>query len=129
MMTLGDGVTNIVLNHLIWTNRSRDNSSGSSRVTLGGRLVINRLVVTAGKEIILESVVDGNRLRGWFTWGQVEQFKLWRDAATQLILVYDTETRYVMIPLGGVNVEPFVQYSKNPAADTICAGTLTLIEV
>jgi len=129
MMTLSDGITSIVLNHLIWTNRSRDNSSGSSQVTLGGRLVVRRLAITAGKEIILESVVDGNRLRGWFTWDQVEQFKLWRDAATRLVLIYDTDTRYVMIPLGGINVEPFVKYSRTPAADTICVGTLTLIEV
>jgi len=127
--TLSDGVTTITLHHLIWLNRSRDNAAGSSQVTLGGRLVIRRIPVTAGKEILLGSVADGNRLRGWFTWDQVDQFKIWRDNGTTLTMVYDTETRRVTIPLGGVSVEPFVQYSKTPGAEDIGTGTLTLTEV
>jgi hypothetical protein len=73
--------------------------------------------------------MDGSRLRGWFTWDQVEQLMLWRDAGTSLTLTYDTEIRSVVVPLTGVNIEPVVQHSKTPAADAICAGTLTLYEV
>jgi len=128
IIPLTDGIVTVNLHHIIWTNRSQDRARGSERATFG-RLVVQRLAGPTNQDIILEAKVDGNRLSGWFLWSQVAQLAAWRDDGSILTLTYDTETRSVMIPLGGLSIEPLRQYSKTPAGDEICAGTLTLKEV
>lgn len=133
MNTLSDGITTLTFYHVLWTNRSDDAVAGSERVTLGGRLVVQRLGSRAGREIVLEARLDGNALRGWFTGAQVEQLKVWRDAGSTLTLTFDTVTRSCVIPLSGISIEPVLQRSQGVPSDVaaaqICAGTLTLLKV
>lgn len=130
MITLSDGTTTLTLHHVLWTNRGQQPGvAGSERVTLGGRLVVDRLPVKAGREIILEARLDGNMLNGWFWWSQFAQLEAWRDAGTTLILDYDGEVRSAIIPLSGIEISPVFLRSNEPEPDTRCAGTLTLIEV
>ena len=132
-ISLTDGITSLTLHQLLWPNRSDDQVAGSERVTIGGRLVVQRLASRAGREIVLEARLDGNSLRGWFTGAQIEQFKLWRDSGATLTLTFDTVTRSCVIPLSGISIEPVLQRSQGVPSDVaaaqICAGTLTLLEV
>jgi hypothetical protein len=128
-ITLSDGTTTLTLNHVLWSNRSADQVAGSERVTIGGRLVSQRLATRAGREIILEARLEGNSLRGWFTGTQVAKFKQWRDNATTLTLTYDTTVRSAVIPLSGISIEPVLPRSTAIDGADICAGTLTLLEV
>jgi hypothetical protein len=130
MITLTDGTTTLTLNHVLWTNRAQASGvSGSEQVTLGGRLVVTRGPGPAGRQIILAAQLEGKNMRGWFTWAQVEQFMIWRDSGTTLVLNYNGEIRAAMIPLSGIDITPVIQASTAPAAGTICAGTLSMIEV
>jgi len=129
MITLSDGITTLTLLGLLRTNHSRASAAGSERPTLGGRLIIQRLNVAAGQEIILEARLSGNSLQGRFLWSQVIQLKAWRDAGTILTLTYDSQTTACMIPLAGIEIEPIRQFAKIPAADALCAGTLIIQEV
>lgn len=126
MVTLSDGTTTLTLNHVLWPNRSRNRVAGYDRSTLGGRLVSLRLPLGGG-EIRLEARRDDG-LRGWFTWSQVEQLMSWRDNSTPLTLVYDGESRSCLIPVGGIDIEPVLSYSRAILADAKCAGTLLLKE-
>ena len=128
MITLSDGTTTLTLNHVLWPNRSRDKALGSERVTMGGRLVVQRLVSPAGQDIVLEARRDGSHLAGWFVWSQVQQLMVWRDAGTSLTLDYDNDIRLCSIPLGGIDIEPIIPYSRNIDSAAKCAGTLTLKE-
>lgn len=128
-ITLSDGTTTLTLKHLLWSNRSADQVAGSERVTLGGRLVTQRLATRTGREIVLEARLDGNSLRGWFTGSQVAQLKTWRNNATTLTLTYDTTVRSAVIPLAGIAIEPVLPRSTAIDGADICAGTLTLLEV
>lgn len=129
MITLSDGATTITLFHLLWTNRSRNKALGSEQVTLGNTLVVERMVGSAGRKIILESRLEGNLLSGWFTWQQVEQLMLWRDNGSNLILTYDSDVRACMIPMDGIDIEPVFHRSKSIDQAATCAGILTLYEV
>lgn len=128
-MILTDGIVSLDFKGLTWSDRSRDGAAGSERVTLGLRLVPQRLVGSAGKSITIEAKFDSSRLRGCFYFSQLPQLKAWRDNATTLTLIFDTEIRTVMIPLGGINIEPVRQYDRTPLNDEVCAGTLGLLEV
>lgn len=132
MNTLSDGTTTLTLYHVLWPNRSADQVAGSERVTLGGRVVTQRQGFRAGREIVLEARLDGG-LRGYFTGAQVEQLKIWRDAATTLTMTYDSQVVRGVIPLSGIAIEPVLQRSINVptavAAAQKCAGTLTILRV
>jgi len=128
-LILTDGVTSIEAKGVVWSDRSRDNAAGSERVTLGMRLVAQRLYGGAGKPITIEAKLDGSRLLGCFYFSQLPQLKTWRDAATPLTMTFDTEIRTVVIPLGGINLEPVRQYDRTPTGDEPCSGTLNLLEV
>lgn len=127
MITLSDGIVTLTLYHLIWRNRVRDKAAGSERATFG-RLVVQRLAISAGQEIVLESVADGEKYRGWFLWSQVSQLEAWRDAGTPLTLNYEGEIRHGVITLGGVNIRQVIEHSKTPGATEIGTGTLTIKE-
>jgi len=131
MITLSDGAITLDLHHLLWTNRLQaPHAAGSERPTLSGCLIITRQSGGAGSEstIILESVLDGNRLRGWFTWSQGLQLAAWRDSGAILTLSYDGEIRTVVIPLSGIDITPTSLRSTTPGAGALCTGKLTLIE-
>lgn len=128
MITISDGLTTLAFRGLTWTDRSRDKSMGGEQVTLGMCLISHRLLGSAGKSITLEAKFEGNTLRGWYTFKQVDQLMTWRDLGTPLTLVFDTETRFGVIPLGGIDIEPVRQFDKTPGAEEVCAGTLTILE-
>jgi len=130
MITLTAGGTTLTLNHVLWTDRAQGpGAAGSERVTLGGRLVVQRLSSAAGRSITIEAVVDGNHLKGWFAWSQVQQLMAWRDAGTTITADYDGEVRSAIIPLTGIDLAPLFPRSNEPLPDTRCVGTLTMIEV
>lgn len=129
MITLSDGTVTLTLYHLLWQGRTADKSAGSERVTLGNRLVVQRLAGAAGQEIVLEARREGSGLLGWFLGSQLSQLEAWRDAGTTLTLNYDNDVRPCMIPLGGVNIDPVLLRSNAIDAAARCAGTLTLKEV
>jgi len=128
MITLSDGTTTMTLHHVLWINRSSDRAAGREIRTMGGRLVVQRLVGPSMQDIILEARLDGNRMYGWWLGSQLPQLEAWRDAGTPLVLNYDGDIRSCMIPLNGIEIEPVLQYSKTIAADSKCAGTLKLKE-
>jgi len=126
MITITDGSTTIILNHVLWQNRDTDNSAGSDRRTFGG-IVSQRLAGSWGS-IILESILDGTTLRGWFTWAQVRQLKLWRDSAAKLTLNYAGDVRNVLIAIAGIVINPVIIRSTEPQDTDKCAGSLTLLQ-
>lgn len=129
MITLSDGTITLTLNHLLWTNRSRDKALGRERVTMGGGMYCQRYGFATGQDIILEARLQGSGLLGWFSWDQVLQLMLWRDAATRLVLTYDTEVRSCVIPLSGIDIEPVFSRSRSIDPAARCSGTLSLKEV
>ncbi len=130
MITLSDGATTLSFKGLTWSDRSRDKALGNERVTMGLRVVTQRLVGSAGKPITLEAKFDGGRLKGWYTFAQVDQLMAWRDNAVTLTLVFDNDTRFGVIPLGGLeNIEPVRQFDKTPGSDEVCAGKLIILEM
>ncbi len=130
MITLSDGVTTLTLNHILWPNRGLGaGAAGSERVTLGNRLVVQRLTGSAGREIILEARLDGSHLKGWWLWSQVGQLELWRDLGTTLTLNYDGEIRRGVVPLDGIDIAPVFSRSTTPVPGDLCAGVLKIHEV
>jgi|GEM_PF-3030781 hypothetical protein len=127
-ITLSDGVTTLPLNHVLWVNRSSDRAAGNERRTLGGRLVIQRLVGRSVQDIVLEARLESGRMYGWFLGAQIPQLEAWRDAGTPLTLNYDGEIRAGIIPLGGIDIEPVFLHSTTIDPAARCAGTLTIKE-
>lgn len=128
-ITLSDGATTLTLNQLLWSDRNRTMAVGREQMTLGGSMHIQRMSVSAGTEIVLDARLSGGSLRGWFVWGQVGQLRSWRDAATVLTLVYDSDSRTVIIPLDGIDITPIKDQSITITDTALCAGSLTLFEV
>lgn len=122
MISVTDGTTTLTLNGLLWTNRSGGRTAGSDRRTFG-RLVVQRLEGGNTKEITLESRLDGNNLQGWYTWAQAKQLMTWRDNGTALTLIYDTETYRGVIPIGGIDIQPVISYSRTIPDTDKCFGT------
>lgn len=125
--TLSDGTTTIALNHVIWTNRKNGaRVPGSEHRTLGGVTIVQRLNGVGVPEIILEGILDGQKVKGYFLWSDACQFEIWRDEGSSLKLKYDGEEHNVIIPMDGVNMR-LIFPRCNPKNSAKCVGTLRLV--
>ncbi len=100
-------------------------AAGSERRTLGQRLVVQRRVMPAPDLITLTAVRDGNGLYGYFTHAQIGQFREFRDAGDAVLFYYHGTEMMVVIPVGGIQVEPVFRRT-DPPADLPYVGTITL---
>ncbi len=128
-ITITDGTTALTLSPYLLTpdKANIQQAAGSERVTLGRRLVVNRLPGTGGNKIHLQAVNDNGSLRGSFTWSQAGKFRSWSDAGTVLTLSIHGALYLGVIPLDGVDIAPVTPKTNQPDA-SLCTGTLTLME-
>lgn len=87
---------------------------------IGGAHVLQLDSSDGGRELTLEGI-------NHWTHGQAEQIRAFQAAALELILVHHLGTFKVVIT-DTSNLVPTRRY-KNPTADTMYTGSITLIEV
>jgi hypothetical protein len=129
-ISISDGTTTLALSpYLLWSVKNNTpRVSGSERQTLGNRLCVQRFGGSGGSKISLEAINDNGSLKGSFTWGQAMQFRTWSDLGQTLTLNLHNVSFEVVIPLaGGVNILAVVPKTNQPS-DSLCSGTLELIE-
>jgi hypothetical protein len=129
-ITITDGTTTLTLSpHLQRPTEANETQSyGEDNVTLGLRLISTRMMTEAGKKIVLEATLDGEKLRGRFLWSEALQFRPWADSGATLILNYHGVLDTCKIPRDGVNITPVFPKTNQPLTSN-CSGTLTLLGV
>jgi hypothetical protein len=98
----------------------------SARQTLGGRVVVQSLPVSAGRELLLATRRGNGGIAGTFTGAQGEQLAALRDGAQPVALVHHRGSFSVVILT--IELEP-INGVADPGAETLMVGTITMIEV
>lgn len=89
-------------------------SAGSERRTFGA-LAVQRLDMGVQDTLTLLAERSGNKLYGYFIHEQIEHFRAVRDAGTAVPFVYYDLSIQVVIPIGGIQVEPVIRIANPPA--------------
>jgi len=91
--------------------------------------VVQKMARSAGKTLVLSSLMEGNSVRGGvFTQMQKEQIAAVRDAGNVVTLVHPRGTFTVVIPVDGVQLVPMWK-KLSPGPDEAHTGTVTMITV
>jgi len=98
----------------------------SARQTLGGRVVVQSLPISAGRQLVLAAARGNGGVYGAFTIAQAEQLAVLRDAGQAVALVHHRGNFSVVIL--AIELEP-INGVADPGAGTLMAGTITMIEV
>ena len=122
-----NGVT--LSNDLFWDNSFSEPliSQQHERVVLGVSL-LTTMPVVGGRTIVLKAYRNGKNVQGFFTYTQIQAFRVLEQAGQAVQLIYESLTTNVVIKAGGVKVLPHLE-RPNPASTDEYSGTLTLIEV
>lgn len=99
---------------------------GNERLTLGGSLVVQRLVSSSVAQLTLTAVRDGNGLYGRFLRSQVQAIRALADTGTAVPFIYNGFTCSVVVALDGVNLE-MIGHRTDPPADHPYIGTVLLL--
>ena len=113
---------------LIWDSPlASPNQVYSRRVTLLGKVVLQHS--PSPKQLIsLTTVSTTGGSIGIFTKDQLDQLRVFEEAMTTIIFIYESQTLNVVIQPGGINVEPLVS-RPSPASTDYYTGAIQLIEV
>lgn len=125
MISLG-GVT--LHSSLIWDSPlSSPNQAYSRRVTLLGKVVLQHS--PSPKQLIsLTTISTTGGSIGIFTKDQLDQLRVFEEAMTTIVFIYDSETLNVVIQPGSIQMEPLIA-RPNPAGSDYYTGSIQLIEV
>lgn len=101
-------------------------AAGSEIETLGGGLVIQRLVSGGGtRTISLEAYYVDGRLYGQFTLDQIRAIRALRDSGTVVEFNYHGTTHQVVVPMGKLDVQP-LRNAHNAPGEAVYFGTIPL---
>jgi hypothetical protein len=100
--------------------------AGNTRMTLGGRPVLQGIPLSGGRQLVLEAFRDGDGIYGHFTGTQLAAIATLRDAMTEVTLTHHLGAFQVVVL--ALDVTPVVDVA-DPAAAAEYHGTITMIEV
>lgn len=103
--------------HISWRGYYNDPEvAGSEDATMGGRLVVNRLLAS-NRDIVLEAIEEENVRKGYFLKADLDAIKAYRDAGTKITLDYHGDQVDVVIKTDGINVEKALWKSEFDATE------------
>jgi hypothetical protein len=114
---------------LIWLNEF-DNPvlAQSTRRVIGGRSFIQGKPIIKGREIILASIMSGNKISGYYTRSQIKEITELARTQTTVVLVYESTVMNVIVKADGIKVRPTLP-RPNIEDDDWYSGTITMKEV
>ena len=102
-------------------------SQQEERTILGNSILITA-PLSGGRDIRLKAYRSGTMVQGYFTYEQIQQFRVLEQTGQQVEFIYESTTLNVVIKAGGVGVIPHIE-RPNPDATDNFSGTLILKEV
>ena len=122
-ITLGTVTLN---QHISWRGRFNDaKSSGQERSTIGGRTIVDRLLIGTPDFIVLEAIEEDDIRKGYFLKADLDALCVYRDNGTIISLSYHNDVYLVVIPIDGIRVEKTIWQSEF-TADEKYIGSITL---
>lgn len=119
----------ITLNqHVSWRGRFNNPFPGAERVTIGGKLIVDRLAVGGIDDIILEAIEEDDIRKGYFTKAQLDAIELYKVSGTTITLNYHGENIPVVVKHDGIYVEKTLWQSIY-TADERYVGSISLKRV
>lgn len=128
-MTITLGI--LTLNqHVSWRGRFANAFPGQERITLGGKVIVDRLLTgnQAGSDIMLEAIEEDNIRKGYFTQAQLEQIEIYKNSGETIILGYHGVNIPVVVKHDGVYVEKTL-WQSTYTADERYVGSIGLKRV
>lgn len=116
-------------NDLYWDNEFTEPliSQQEERTVLGNSILIT-MPLSGGRDIRLKAYRSGSIIQGYFTYAQIQQFRVLEQSGQQVVLIYESTTLNVVVKAGGVGVIPHIE-RPNPDSTDYYSGTLLLKEV
>jgi hypothetical protein len=107
-------VGTVTLNqHISWRGYHNNPAvPGSEASTLGGRIVVNRLLGNNTTDVVLEAIEEDNIRKGYFTKPVLDDLRTYRDAGTPVTVNYHGETFVGVIRVKGIQVEKVLWQSE-----------------
>lgn len=115
---------------LVWYNEFDSPTIAQSvRAYIGDGICIqNTEISTAGRDIILSAIRDGDAFSGYFTRSQIQQLKDIEASGTIVPFIYEDYSTDVIISSGGISVVPLIRRPNQADGDKY-TGNITMIEV